>query len=189
MSYYQKLVGERLYLSPISDDGLELYTSWVNNLETTLNLQLAAGIISRDKERDMLQKLQDGYNFSIVLKEGDQLIGSCGLMDVDLIQSRGEMGIFIGEKSQRGKGFGGEAIGLLLSYAFHLLNLHNVMLRVRSFNEVAQRCYRKLGFREIGRRSECVCIGGRYFDEIYMEMLDRDFTAILPEVRALSEGH
>jgi RimJ/RimL family protein N-acetyltransferase len=60
--------------------------------------------------------MQAGCHFSIVLKENDQLLGSCGLMSVDQVQGTAELGIFIGDPAERGKGYGSEAIRLLLDY-------------------------------------------------------------------------
>lgn len=176
MSYYRKLIGERLYLSPINPEDAETYTRWLNDLETTLNLQLATKVISLGREKDLLDEMQrDGFNFAIVLKENDELIGNCGLLNTDLVQKTSEFGIFIGEKKHRGQGYGTEAIRLLLDFAFNLLNLHSVYLRVRSFNEAGQQCYRKIGFKEIGRRRECVLVSGTYYDEIYMDILADEF--------------
>jgi len=176
MPYFRKIVGERLYLSPVSGEEAEKYTHWMNNLETTVKLTTAPQIISLEKEKQMLELFQkEGYNFAVVQKENDELTGNCGLMNVDLVQRTAELGLFIGEKKHRGKGYGSETVQLLLDYAFNLLNLHSVYLRVRSFNEAALRCYPKLGFKEIGRRRECVLVGGSYYDEIYMDILDREF--------------
>lgn len=176
MPYFKKLVGEKIYLSPVSTDDAVKFTRWVNDLETTYNLQLAPQIISLEREQEFLEGMQkEGYNFAIVSRESDELLGSCGLLQPDLIQRTGELGIFIGEKKQRGKGYGSEAVRLLLDFAFNILNLHSVYLRVRSFNQAGIHTYKKIGFKEIGRRRECVFLGGQYFDEIYMDILDREF--------------
>jgi len=177
MPYYKKITGKRLYLSPVSSDDADTYTRWINDLETTINLTSAPKIISLDVEKEFLTNLQkEGYNFAIVRQENDELIGNCGLVSADLVSRTAELGIFIGQAENRGMGYGGEAISLLLDYVFNLLNLHSVYLRVRSFNERGIRCYTKVGFKEIGRRRECVLIGGRYYDEIYMDILDNEFS-------------
>jgi len=176
MPYFRKIVGERLYLSPVNLEDVETYTRWLNDLETTLNLQLATKVISMEWEKEFLANLnKEGSSFAIVRKENDELIGNCGLLNTDLVHKTTEFGIFIGEKKHRGKGYGTEAIRLLIDFAFNLLNLHSVYLRVRSFNEAGQHCYRKVGFKEIGRRRECVLVGGQYYDEIYMDLLAGEF--------------
>jgi RimJ/RimL family protein N-acetyltransferase len=183
MRYFKKIVGDRVYLSPVNPDDAERYTGWVNDLETAVNLTIAPQIISLDKEREVLEEMaKGGYNFAIVRREDDALLGNCGLLTVDQVQRTAELGIFIGEKVERGKGYGSEALELLLDYAFNLLNLHSIYLRVRSFNEAAIKSYEKVGFEVIGRRRECVRIGGSYYDEIYMDILEQDFEGKIPSL-------
>ena len=73
------------------------------------------------------------------------------------------------------KGYGSEAITLLLDYAFNALNLNNIMLTVKALNERAIACYRKCGFREFGGRREDNFIAGRRYDTVYMDILSKDF--------------
>ena len=93
------------------------------------------------------------------------------------------MGIVIGEKAYWSKGYGREAIGLLLDYAFNILNLNSVMLGTFAYNERALRCYRAVGFREIGRRRQAHIVGNRRFDAVLMDILAEEFTS--PVVQGL----
>jgi len=88
------------------------------------------------------------------------------------------LGIAIGEKAYWNKGYGQDATKLLLDYGFNLLNLNNIMLGVFSFNERAVNCYRKVGFKEIGRRRQARIIGGKKFDVILMDILAEEFESV-----------
>jgi len=57
----------------------------------------------------------------------------------------------------------------MLDYAFSALGLNNVMLKVFEYNIAAQRAYAKAGYTEFGRRHKSHTMGGRLWDEIYME--------------------
>jgi len=63
----------------------------------------------------------------------------------------------------------------VLDYAFNALGLHNVMLETFSYNERAIRAYTRAGFREMGRRRESARVGGRAYDDVYMDCLSTDF--------------
>lgn len=49
------------------------------------------------------------------------------------------------------------------------------MLTVKSFNERAINCYKKVGFKELGRRRECYFLNGKYYDDVYMDILANEF--------------
>lgn len=181
MKYFPKIVGQDLYLSPISLEDAELYTRWLNDLEVTRYLTLAPHQVSLQGERDALVGLSKDHNYAIVSKEGDELLGNVGFQSLDLVDRTAEVGIFIGETSRRGKGHGTEALRLACDYGFNVLGLGNIMLRVASFNERAQACYRKVGFKEYGRRHACRFYAGAFHDTVFMELLSRDFgPSVLP---------
>jgi RimJ/RimL family protein N-acetyltransferase len=175
MKYYPKIPGDRVYLSPISMDDLEQYTKWMNEAEITDNLGLSHIVYHEGKERKSLEDLMWGHNFSIIEKDGNRLLGNCGLSEVKQIYRKGMCGIFIGEEADRGKGYGTEALRLLLGYAFDTLNLHNIALKVFDYNEGAIACYKKVGFQEVGRRRECYFVRGRYHDQVLMDILEDEF--------------
>ena len=65
---------------------------------------------------------------------------------------------------------------LLLDYGFNYLNFKNIMLKVYSFNERAMKAYKKVGFKEIGRRRESYFLNGKYYDDVYMDILSDEFS-------------
>ena len=183
MKYFKKIVGERLYLSPINIEDVEKYTEWLNDLNVTINLSFSPYIFSLEREKEALEKLsKEGYNFSIVSLSKDELIGSCGLSEVNHINRTAEAGIFIGDKNYWNKGYGTEAMNLLLDYAFNLLNLNSVFLRVHSFNKRAIKCYEKCGFKEIGMRREAYIVGNKKYDHIYMDILASEFNGKIQNI-------
>ncbi|NLM96203.1 MAG: GNAT family N-acetyltransferase [Halanaerobiaceae bacterium] len=183
LRYFKKIVGERLYLSPINMEDVEKFTEWVNDLEVTINLVLSPYIFSLEKEREALEGLcNEGYTFSIITLDNDELIGNCGLLNVNLINRTAEAGIFIGNKEYWNRGYGTEAMNLLLDYAFNLLNMNSIFLRVHSFNKRAIKCYKKCGFKEIGIRREAYLVGDKKYDQIYMDILASEFKGKIPDL-------
>ena len=81
----------------------------------------------------------------------------------------------IGNKEFWSRGYGTEALGLLLDFAFAILNLNNVLLEVHAFNTRAIRCYEKVGFKVVGRRRESRLVAGKHYDRIIMDILAREF--------------
>jgi RimJ/RimL family protein N-acetyltransferase len=127
-------------------------------------------------QEDAQQVISRGEHvFTIVERQSGCAIGRCVLFAVDTVNRSAMLGIFIGEKSYWGMGYGQEAVRLLLDYAFNLLNLHSVMLGAYSFNQRALRIYHSLGFQTIGRRREARLVGGKAYDVIFMDLLESEF--------------
>ena len=173
--YFRKLIGKKCYLSPMDINDAEKYTEWLNDLEVISNLTIYNSVINTETEKDFLVKLSKEHNYSIVDNAANKLIGSCGFTDLDHLNLTSEAGIFIGDKNYWNKGYGTEALVLLLDYGFKVLNLHNVMLRVYSLNERAIRSYEKAGFKKIGTRREALRRGDKTFDIVLMDLLYEDF--------------
>ncbi|MDD4797627.1 MAG: GNAT family protein [Eubacteriales bacterium] len=182
MRYFRKIVGERLYLSPFSADDSEICTQWARWMNDRTVADHFGGhhqLVSLAGAKKPLEELK-GYRFAMVLLDGDTLIGQISLHDIDHVHRNAFLGIVIGEEKHRGKGYGAEAIRLILDYGFHTLNLHSVMLSVPADNPAGIACYKKVGFREAGRRREWVFKNGKYVDKIYMDMLAREFGEVGP---------
>ena len=176
MKYFKKLVGDRIYLSPRSLEDVELYTEWLNDFETTDYTGRSGCITSLESEKKYLEeKSNEEAAFAIVTLEENKLIGYIGIEDINHIHRIGTLGIFIGDKDYRDKGYGTEAIHLILEYGFNYMNLNNIKLDLMAFNARALKCYEKCGFKEYGRRRKCRYINGKYYDSISMDILAEEF--------------
>lgn len=181
MRYFKELAGSLCYLSPINPEDYEKYTEWLNDLEVAVNLTLATKVISLPGEKDTLAELaKKEHNFAIVDLKTDELLGNCGLTNLDLINGTAEFGIFIGNKNYWNRGYGTNATMLLLNYGFNLLNLHNIILCVYSYNKRAIQTYTKCGFRIIGCRRQAKTIGRKKYDIIYMDIISSEYKKTLP---------
>jgi len=178
MKYFRKLSGKNLYLSPMNMEDMPQYTKWINDNSISDNLGNTWQLISVEKEKSILEGMaKEGYNFAIIRAEDDQLLGNISLFDINQIHRNAQCGLFIGEEENRGKGYGAQALSLLLEFGFDTLNLNNIMLKVFSFNEMAVSCYKKVGFKTVGERRNSYYLNGRYYNDIYMDILKEDFTS------------
>ena len=177
MKYYKKLIGERIYLSPINVEDAEKYVEWFCDFKMLDGIGQSSKLMSVESEREWIEKSlkENEYVFAIVDLENDKLIGNCGIHDINYKDRVATVGIFIGEEENRSKGYGAEVLRLLLDYGFNYLNLNNIMLGVMSFNERAIAWYKKVGFKEIGRRRQSYYLNGKYYDSVYMDILKEEF--------------
>ena len=176
MKYYKKIVGENLYLSPLDAENEELHAKWaewMNDEAVGGNYGGHQNLVTASSARKTVEGLR-GYHFSIVLLAGDVLIGHVSIHDIDSLNRNAFLGIFIGDEENRNKGYGAEAIRLVLNYGFKTLNLNNIALSVHADHAGAIACYQKVGFREAGRRREWIFKEGKYIDKLYMDLLARE---------------
>ncbi|MGN1330266.1 MAG: GNAT family N-acetyltransferase [Clostridia bacterium] len=177
MKYFKKLLGDRIYLSPRSIEDVEKFTEWMNDFWVTDYTGRSSVVMSLEGERKYLQENSNPEaTFSIVTLEEDKLIGTISLEKIDHLNRTATLGIFIGDKDYLSKGYGTEAIRLILDYGFNYMNLHSIKLNLMSFNERALKCYKKCGFKENGRIRENRFINGKYYDTIAMDILENEFT-------------
>ena len=177
MKYFKKLVGDRIYLSPRNSEDVEKFTEWLNDFETTDYTGRSGILTTLDGERKYLEENSNPEaTFVIVTLEDNKMIGTVSLEDINWINRTATLGIFIGDKEFRSKGYGTEAIRLILEYGFKYMNLYNIKLDLMEFNERALKCYEKCGFKGYGRRRKCKFVNGKYYDSISMDILADEFT-------------
>jgi len=174
------LKGDRIKLGPVKREYIESYLKWLNDPEITQYLTFFRPL-TRMMEEDWIENLKnqnDTIVFGILIpdeNDAEKLIGNCGLHAIDWKNRVGEVGIIIGEKEYQGKGYGTEAMELLLEYGFKTVNLNRIQLRVYEFNIRAINSYNKIGFVEEGRMRQAMFVNGEYHDTIFMSILQEEW--------------
>lgn len=177
MKYFKKLVGDRIYLSPRNSQDVEIFTKWLNDFQVTDYTGRSGMITTLEGEKQYLEQTEseEKRQFVIVTLDKDEMIGTVGLERINYINRHATLGVFIGEEAYRNGGYGTEAINMILDYGFNYLNLNSIQLDVFAFNERAIACYKKCGFKEMGRRRQATFVNGKYYDTIQMDILKEEF--------------
>lgn len=168
------LLGERVVLRPIQAwDRDRLY-----ELVETIEVRALAGsapplplsleeIEARDK-RWTEERHTDSAWYAIEVDA--ELIGMCGLQEIDHYHQRAVVGIRIGKPHWR-QGYGQDAVRTLVDYGFRHLNLVKLSLQVLADDERAVGAYLKVGFVEEGRLRNHSWYDGARHDELVMSVL------------------
>lgn len=171
------LEGEKIYLRPLEMEDLESFYRWFNKSELRKYTQIPYPL-SREMEKEFIENAMrpgDTIVLAIVLKNNDRMIGDISINTIDNIHRKAFIGIAIGDPGYISRGYGTEALKLLLDYAFGTLNLHRIELHAYAFNKRAIDCYKKMGFKEEGRSREAHFADGRYQDIVNMAILDSEW--------------
>lgn len=141
------------------------------------------GPVCRNDEEEFIRNTwkerreRRAFTLAIETIADGKLVGGIGLFNIDWTSRSAMMGISIYDPKNWGKGYGQESITLILDFAFRILNLNRVELDTFDFNKRAQKCYLKVGFKEVGRRREARFIDGQYRDDIIMDILKEEWLA------------
>jgi RimJ/RimL family protein N-acetyltransferase len=174
--YFKKLIGEKCYLSPINTSDYEKFTEWLNDLEVSKYTQAYVRNFNLETTKTgFLDVISKEHNYSIVDISTNELIGNCGFVDIDQLNQKAEISLFIRNKQYWNKGYGTEALILLLDYGFKALNLYNVMLSVYDYNKGAIKCAEKVGFVKVGARRKALHRSMKKHDIIFMDIILDDF--------------
>ena len=169
------VVGEKVALGPLRVDLAATYARWMNQLEVRRGLD-HLGIESPQSQEKWVQdnlersakREPEGVEFTIYDRADSAPVGTAGLFRIVHAHGRAE---------RRGQGIGSEATRLVLDYAFHVLQLRNVLLETLEWNVAGQTAYERAGFRRIGVRRRAVVSLGRPTDLVLMDAVPEDFGA------------
>jgi RimJ/RimL family protein N-acetyltransferase len=166
--------GKRVRLATIDPEkDSELWSLWNRDSEYQSLLDWGPSKLYSAKEtREWIEKERsNAFGFSIHTLDDDRIIGFIDLDGVDWTARNAWMGVGIGERDYWGKGYGSEAVNLLLRFAFEELNLNRVTLNVFEYNERAIKAYEKVGFQHEGRQRQMMNRFGQRWDMIFMGIL------------------
>jgi len=177
------LVGERVRLRGVRDDDLPALAKWEMDPGrlATLSHWVAPSSEAAAKERIAKWSAndKDDLGFAIeTLEDPPMLVGHLGLWGATPKDRCATLGIALG-REYIGRGYGSDAMRVIVDYAFRELGLHRLQLSVAPFNQAGIRAYEKAGFVEEGRHRESVMHDGRWYDDVLMSILDHEWAARL----------
>lgn len=165
--------GKNIRLRSLTKKDLAKTFKWHNDLELkNLTLSHPFPVTDSQEEEWINSIIKDKSNktiyFGIEDKSRKILIGIIFLSRINFIHQTSWLGVFIGDKNARGKGYGKEAVKMIVDYAFNNLNLRKVSLEVVKTNKAAIAVYKKLGFVIEGEMKKQVYVSSLYIDLIIM---------------------
>ncbi len=168
------IYGSKVFLRPMTLEDTDDIVRWRNKERVRSNFIYQA-MFTREGHLNWIQTMIEPgkvIQFMICDAETGQAVGSVYFRDIDDVHRKAEYGIFIGEDSAIGKGFGSEAAKLAIQYGFETMKLHKIMLRVFSHNLSAIKSYENAGFMKEAYLKDEVCINGTFRDLILMGIIN-----------------
>lgn len=164
--------GEKVYLRPIQKDDITYLNQWKNDEETYMYLGggfMPTSINQQEKWLDSLMDTSGNNKRFIICDNNSSPVGMVGLYDINWIHRTCEIGIYIGSKDTKGKGYGKEACLLVERFAKEYVNLRKIKLNVVSDNKKALNMWQSLGYIKVGEYIKERYIKGVYRNLTLME--------------------
>jgi [ribosomal protein S5]-alanine N-acetyltransferase len=114
------------------------------------------------------------FQWGVVRNDDDRVIGTCTLSHLDARNLRAELGYALG-RAHWGQGLMGEALPLVLQYAFGTLGLRRLEADVDPRNENSIRSLARLGFQREGLLRERWFVAGEVQDSALYGLLRREW--------------
>ncbi len=173
---HENLRGKVVQLVPVeAERDAKLFTEWHRNSEYSRLLNGSPAVLNSTKSTEKWLEKNDlsieTVCFAINNLADHKIIGEIALEDIKPFCSNVFVGISIGEEALWGKGFGSDAMQIILRYAFSFLNVHRVSLTVFDYNSRAIRSYEKVGFQHEGKLKDWLNRDGKRWDLHFMGIL------------------
>lgn len=122
-----------------------------------------------------LEPKDSSFQFAIRTLAENKFIGVTSLWIQTWNHSEAWLGIYIGDREYWGKGYGTDAMRLIVGYGFAELNLRRISLGLHAFNERALKSYLKVGFQVEGRERGVFLRDGVRYDDLVMGLLREEW--------------
>ena len=160
------LKGEHIYLRALESEDIDFIYAIENN-ESLWELSHTQTPYSRFLIQQYLdnahQDIYEAKQLRLVISDyHDTPLGLIDIFDFDFKNKRAGIGVLIASADDRGKGYGKEALQILITYCFSKLDLHQLYCNISENNPVSIKLFQNQGFEIIGLKKDW-----NYFNDVY----------------------
>ena len=163
------LKGDNIYLRALEPEDLE-FVHTIENDETIWEISNTQTPYSKFLIKQYLEHAhKDIFEVKqlrlVISNYKDEALGMIDIFDFDFKNGRAGVGILVKEPNDRAKGFGSEALKLLIDYSFSHLGLHQLYCHVSEENDASVKLFTKQGFKKVGLKEDWNYVNGSYKNE------------------------
>ncbi len=173
------LKGKKIFLSPIERHNLVSVHQWLKELE---NFYLFSDSFITAPNLDEIEhwynSIINNLSTKIFIINHLETKVSLGMIELSKINWKNRncyIGILIGNKNYRRKGFATEAIKIIINLAFNQLNLNKIYALVVQSNIASIKLFEKLDFQKEAILKQNVFVDNQYQDQIIFSLLKSEY--------------
>ena len=173
----KEIRGKRVILREQREEDVPYFTYWFNQPQVMFQCGFEKTVTEEEvrKSISVYHQSEDSVWYTITDPEGN-IIGETGLLRMFPAWHQTDLTIIIPDPEMQHKGYGTEAIRIMLDIAFREYEMHRVSIGVVGLNTDALAFYRKIGFKQEGILEEAYYYNNEYSDFIMMRILRQEWT-------------
>ena len=170
------LKGEKVYLRALEPEDLDFIFE-VENTEVFWEISATKVPYSKYLIKKYLQNShRDIYEVKqlrlMICSNNHEKVGLIDVFDLEPKDRRAALGILIVDESNKGKGYGAEALSLITEYCFRHLGMHQLHAGVTTDNQPSINLFEKNNFRKVGVKKDWILVNGKFKDEITYQLIN-----------------
>ena len=173
---HEPIRGKRIILREQREEDASFFAYWFNQPKVMFQCGFEKPTDEEEEKRRITgsHRSEDSVWFTITDLDG-RIIGETGLLRMFPAWNQTDLTIIIPDPAMQRKGYGTEAIRLMLDMAFHEYGMHRVSIGVVGMNTDALKFYKKIGFKQEGILEEAYYYNNEYSDFIMMRILSHEW--------------
>lgn len=169
------LKGENIYLRALEPEDLD-FIYIIENDEQIWEMSSTQTPYSRFLIKQYLEHShKDIYEVKqlrlVICSNDHAALGLIDLFDYNPAHNRAGIGILIAENENRGRGYGAEALRLIIDYGFTHLNLHQLYANISEDNKTSVKLFENQGFNKTGVKKDWNFVKNTYKDEFLYQLI------------------
>lgn len=173
----ERLKGQQIYLRALEQEDIDFLYELENNTgiwEISGTVTPYSKGVLRLYLKNAHRDIYDVKQLRLVISDKqNKALGLVDLYDFDPKHKRAGVGIVIAEEKERSKGIGAEALELVVTYAFNILEMRQVYANILEENKRSIHLFEKLGFDKVGVKKEWISSCGSYKDEVLFQKINK----------------
>lgn len=170
------LIGDKVYLRPITEDDVRLIHSWSMRTEPQSQTSRPRLFASTDQAVEGFRNRKNSeteQGFTICRKDDERPIGTIRFFGVNNLNRSAELGLLVDPDEHR-HGYGSDAMRVVIRHLFRNRGLHKVYAMTGGFNEATYTLLEKLGFKRDAVLRDHFFWDGKYHDGYIYSLLDSE---------------
>ena len=171
-----ELRGKNIILREQRAEDAAFYAHWFSQPRVMFQCGFTE-LTDEETERNRIEvdhRSEDSVWFTITDLDGN-ILGETGLLRMFPAWHQTDLTIIIPDPKMQHRGYGTEAISMMLDLAFDRYQMHRVSIGVVGLNTEALKFYKRVGFKQEGILEEGYYYNGEYSDFIMMRILRREW--------------